>query len=102
MKFPERVRVDILSAYSGYCADCTNQTTEIHHRLANTKTNRKLFPLFIQSIFNAVPLCRECHSQRSHKWKVELNLAAAYEQYLKFIWSPYIHSDYYKEPTSHG
>ena len=70
---------------SGYCMcskDCHKEATEIHHKLSNTKVNRKKFPLFIESIFNLCPINHDCHMSKPlptiSEWK-----AAIYEEWLK-------------------
>jgi len=49
---------------SGYCMcskKCTQLATEIHHKLPNTKVNKKKYPLFVKSIFNLCPINHDCH-----------------------------------------
>ena len=48
----------------GFCmcsVECVKKATEIHHKMPNTKVNNNLYPLFLQSIFNACPIARDCH-----------------------------------------
>ena len=88
--FSKETKRKILQAQNGYCSECNELATEVHHKLQNTETNRKLYPHFIQSIFNAVGLCHRCHEQKSHRWRVYHDLALVYEEYLNSVWSPYV------------
>lgn len=88
--FSQEVRDLILNAYNYYCCvdGCVNRAEEIHHALHNTKLNQKKYPLFIQSIFNARPICKSCH-ERYSQFKGQLEVtekqADAYEKYLKSL-----------------
>jgi len=84
--FSECVRELVMEGQHGYCAaqGCTNPIQDFHHRLANTKTNRKLFPLFLQSVFNCCGLCHLHHHDKSlAQFKISYDMARAYEQYLR-------------------
>ena len=81
--FSKEVREAMLNAYSGYCANCHRQATGFHHRIANTKYNQKRFPLLLQSVYNAVPLCEICHREYHHKYDIPERVAEVYERYLK-------------------
>lgn len=85
--FNNIVRESVLEAYNGYCCvdGCYEKAIECHHALHNTEINQKLYPLFIQSVWNCKPVCRKHHD--SYRQFSELNittkLARVYEQYLK-------------------
>ena len=80
------IRRLVFGAHHGYCwiPGCVRKATELHHRLHNTAVNRKLFPRFVNSIFNMVAMCESCHKGW---WKEVFNvtedMAMAYEGYLK-------------------
>ena len=44
--------------------------------------NNKLFPLFVNSPFNLVGLCHDCHVQYSHKESINEDIAVVYQSYL--------------------
>ena len=57
---------------------------DIHHRLHNTKPNRKLFPLFIQSPMNGVGTCRDDHDSGAIEvFKITEKEARMYEEWLE-------------------
>ena len=68
-----------------YCAGCEKKIVDIHHKVHNTATNRKLFPLFIQSVFNGVGLCRRCHQDSAEVFCISLDMAVEYEQELSLL-----------------
>ena len=80
--FGEEVRTEIGKAQNGKCKRCRKDIVDFHHMLHNTKVNRKLFPLLIDSVFNCVGLCRDCHDNHKHKYRISLGLAAVYEYAL--------------------
>lgn len=53
--------------------------TELHHRLHNTKTNRKKYPNFIDSIFNLVGVNHDKHMERPSFGKIPLQTAELIE-----------------------
>lgn len=59
-----------------------NKASELHHRLSDTTINNKLFPLFVNSPFNLVGLCHDCHEKHRHKEKIDEDLAVVYQSYL--------------------
>mgnify|MGYP003736088307 CR=1 FL=1 len=81
------IREAIYKYSHGYCQipGCINKATEMHHILPNTKGNQKKFPLFLQSPFNALFLCKKCHENYStFPWlKITEKQAEVYESYLK-------------------
>ena len=77
------LRSQIFRAQHGYCHRCNLKVRELHHRLPNTKTNRKLFPLFIDSPFNLVGLCGDCHTNHKEEYDVTEDMAVVYEAFLK-------------------
>ena len=94
--FSTEVREKIVEATGGHCLcseECTHLATEFHHILANTKVNQKLFPHFIQSIFNCCPINHACHMTKPLP-RVSLRMVEAFEWYLQSI-SPL------NEPSTH-
>lgn len=83
--FPVNIQRQVFEAQNGMCAvlNCYNTIQDFHHRLPQNKTNRKLYPLFIDSPFNCVGLCRDCHTNRSHLFRINDKLAQVYEDYLR-------------------
>jgi len=83
--FSEETRNAVYEAQNGYCATegCLNPIHSFHHKLHNTKGNRKLFPLFIHSVFNCVGLCYNCHKNKSHLFRITEALAKVYEYFLR-------------------
>jgi len=82
--FSNEVKQAIIFAQHDFCAmkDCFNQIHSIHHKLRNTEFNRKNFPLFIHSPFNAVGLCSKCHRDYSKHFEVTEFEAEMYEEFL--------------------
>lgn len=69
-------------ASNGFCWLCPKPGAEVHHRMANTNTAAKLFPRFLQSVFNAAFLCRDCHVNKTHLLSIPVGVARAYENWL--------------------
>lgn len=64
MTFSNETRKLALISSNGYCQcskECTARVTEFHHKCPNTKLNKKLYPIFLQSIFNCCPINHDCH-----------------------------------------
>ncbi len=83
--FSAQTRESMHEAYNGFCHCsfvCSKEVTEFHHMLANTKVNNKLYPLFLQSPFNCLPINNDCHLSKP-KIKIGENLAKVYEEYLR-------------------
>jgi len=84
--FNEYTRKLIFEAQNGYCVieGCLNKIDDFHHKLPNTKANRKLFLLFLQSPFNCVGVCRDHHTRRREFQclNVTRREAIVYEAYL--------------------
>lgn len=59
------------------------KVTDMHHRLHNTKTNRKVFPLFINSVFNMWMVSNGLHLQHPSAGKVSLIVAQEIELRLR-------------------
>ena len=57
--------------------------TDLHHRLKNTKPNRRRFPLFVHSLLNLVAVCRKHHMEQPHFARVSLREAEHREATLK-------------------
>ena len=83
--FTEETRQLIYNAQNGYCKGTVQPIHDFHHKLHNTKPNRKNFPLFVQSPMNCVGLCREEHEQHPHKYNITEQEAKVYELYLESI-----------------
>ena len=85
--FSPKTRELALRMANGYCQCekiCTEKAEEFHHKLPNTKTNQKLYPLFLHSIFNCCAINHGCHMNKP-KPKVTIQEAAAYEEFLQGI-----------------
>jgi len=82
--FTEELKRTLGEANNGYCSypGCINLIHSIHHKLPNTVYNQKKFPLFLQSPFNGVALCLECHTNNAHKYKITDKQAELYEKWL--------------------
>ena len=82
--FPEHVIRAVYNAQGGLCAveGCRNKIVDYHHRKHNTKTNNKLYPLFIPSIFNCKGLCTKHHTNYA-QWNITDALCRAYEEWLE-------------------
>lgn len=82
--FSDKTKQDILNAFHGKCGykDCGEKATSVHHRKPKAKYNISRYPLYINSIFNAVPLCQHHHEYRA-EWNISDDLAAVYENYLR-------------------
>jgi len=85
-KFSEEVRSNEYSIHNGYCRvkGCVNKIHSFHHRIENTKHNRKKFPLFIQSQMNCAGLCEQHHVNHSSVSCLDISVqeAEAYENWL--------------------
>jgi len=69
----------------GYCMcgkDCVQGANELHHLLANTETNRRLFPMFIDSIFNLCPINHDCHMSKAVP-RISIQQATMFEKWLR-------------------
>ena len=80
--FSEETKQEVWSSQNSVCKLCTKKINDFHHRLENTVSNNKLFPLFVQSVFNCVGLCRDCHANKTSDpaiRKPTLQEAAMYE-----------------------
>lgn len=55
---------------AGYLCRCGYRATEIHHIIANTKLNRKLYGDNIDSEKNLIAVCKDCHNKHS-LWDME-------------------------------
>ena len=82
--FSIEVQRNIFECQNGVCkvANCYEPIVDFHHKISNTKANKKLYPLFINSPMNCKGLCRECHTERSHLFRITDNEAKVYESWL--------------------
>jgi 5-methylcytosine-specific restriction endonuclease McrA len=84
-----QLRQEIIEEAKGFCQsnlkDYLHRGTEIHHILANTKLNRKLYGDRIDRKENLILLCNDCHNKHSlfdkdkrkalrDKWNKEIEL----------------------------
>lgn len=78
------IREELFEVRAYYCWNdkCTNKAEHLHHLLSQSKVNRRLFPLFIHSPFNLVPLCSTCHLSKPLP-HLDERLARVYERYLQ-------------------
>lgn len=83
--FPQEIQLKIYEAQRGFCiiVDCVEPIHSTHHKLHNTKLNRKRFPLFIDSPMNGVGLCYKCHRDKNHLFKITFMEAIVYENWLQ-------------------
>lgn len=82
----QTLKLNIFQAYNGYCQcskNCLEKATDIHHIKANTKVNKKKFPLFINSPFNMLPLNNGCHLWNVLPKAPSDEVCQVYEDYLK-------------------
>ncbi len=71
----------------GYCMcspNCPKKAEEIHHKLRNSKLNKRLFPLFIHSIFNLCPVNHGCHMSGLVP-RIKQAEAQIYEEWLRLF-----------------
>ena len=84
--FSRQAREAVHEAQNGYCAvnDCHEKICDFHHVVPNSKENQRRYPLFLQSPFNCVGICRADHdSGKIYKFKISLKLADLYESWLE-------------------
>ena len=62
---------------------CYAVPTSLHHRLHNTKTNRKLYPLFIDSIWNLMAVNHHWHLSYGSYGKIGILEAERRERFLE-------------------
>ena len=84
MTFSDKVKKYVLEAQNGYCHHngCVSRVHSIHHKLPQTKHNKKMYPLFIHSPFNAVGLCDFHHREMAHVFHIDNKHAEMYEKWL--------------------
>lgn len=82
--FNNEIKEQLLNCYNGYCSiqGCLNKANSVHHMLKNSAYNRKKYPLFVHSIFNAKLLCEYHHTQKQFLFKINDREAQMYEDYL--------------------
>ena len=69
--FSKENREIIIAREKGKCYNCGDKGIEIHHIIANTKTNRLIYRNQIQSVKNGVLVCKACHNCHA-VWDMEL------------------------------
>jgi hypothetical protein len=87
MPFKGIVRQQSFRLFFGYCGcskECGEKATQLHHKLSDTIINRKRFPLFIDSVFNACPINHNCHLTKPLP-KISEHEAEVYEEYLEGV-----------------
>lgn len=57
--------------------------TELHHRIHNTKVNRKLYPLYIDSVWNLAAVSHWSHMAFPSWGRISYREAAARERFLE-------------------
>ena len=86
-RIPTWVRVMVCNMFHGYCGieGCTCRGEEIHHKLSNSKSNVAAFPLFINSVFNLVLICRKHHldGKALRSVRVTARQAMIFEEFLE-------------------
>jgi len=82
--FSDEIMHAVFDAQNGMCAatGCYNPIKDFHHCKPNTKTNNKLYPLFVPSIFNCKGVCIGHHTNYAI-WNITDALCRAYETYLR-------------------
>lgn len=87
--FSDGVKQAEYDAHNGYCRieNCGQKIDDYHHRFPNTKVNQKLFPLFLQSIFNCAGICRHHHQRHTMVPGLKITEAETriYEEYLRCL-----------------
>ncbi len=83
--FDKETQIQVAEAQNFYCANegCYEKIHSTHHKLHDNVTNQFKFPLFIDSIFNAIGLCMKCHRDFSHKFRITIAMAELFENYLR-------------------
>jgi hypothetical protein len=77
----------VMECYSGYCDKCGgNNNVQLHHKMPRSKAAVKMYPLFIDSPINLVPLCgglsNGCHEKYKSEYKIRDREAKMYEDWL--------------------
>ena len=75
----------VVSMNHGYCALCSNKGEEVHHRLPKYKRYLVRFPLFLNSLFNLVLLCKSCHTNKTADLKITEHQATLKERFLEMV-----------------
>lgn len=81
--FSNETKRAVFEAQNGISKEGLEPITDFHHKLPNTKANRRRFPLFIHSPFNCVGLSRGTHTNKSHLYRVTIKEAEMYEKFLE-------------------
>ena len=83
--FSQEIKEAMGDASAGICQCsklCGKPAEQAHHIVPNTKVNRKLYPLFIQSPFNLAWMNSVCHLNKSLPEKPNEKTIKVYEDYL--------------------
>lgn len=80
----QELREMVFALTNGFCEKCTESGTEVHHKLSRSKLNLRLYPLFIDSIFNLQILCYQHHHNEPLD-KIRPEQAVVYENWLKLF-----------------
>ena len=87
--FDLKTRESEYDAHNGFCRvkGCVKKIHSFHHRLKNTKVNRRDFSTFISSPFNCAGLCDLHHVNHSSVSGLDINSKEAmiYEEYLQAL-----------------
>jgi len=76
------LKVQPFGCMIAYLNEKRARITEVHHRMHDTKTNRKLYPNFIDSIFNLWGVNHNWHMKFPFAGKINERTANAIESYL--------------------
>ena len=88
MAVPYDIYKAVMDMYAGQCAECgATDNFEIHHKISNSKVNRRKYPLLIDSPLNLIPLCNNmengCHEKTKHIHKIREREADTLEAWLQ-------------------
>jgi len=81
--FSEETKREVYEAQNGYDYFSLEPIDDFHHIVPNTKTNRKLYPLFINSPFNCLGVSRLSHIEKKSLFVISHKRTQMYEEYLR-------------------
>lgn len=86
-KIPEATRELVKQMYHGYCGHpgCDSTTWDPHHKMSDTKANCRRYPLFINSIYNLIPLCQKHHTENINDYRITDSVAWVCEEWLSIF-----------------
>lgn len=86
--FPKELKLSLHDASGGYCQctpECLEKADQGHHIVPNTKTNQKLYPLYLQSPFNYCSINHGCHLNKPLPRQPNEAHLRVYESYLQSL-----------------